>query len=349
MATHPNLFGKKHIYAETKSPAISVVMPVYNAERFVAIAMKSVLGQTFCDIELLVIDDGSQDESVKICQGIADRRTRIIRQQNQGVSSARNTGITHARAGIIAFIDSDDVWAPEKLEHHISHLHRRYDVGISYCGAKLIDESGRSLGIYQCPVLYGVTPREVFCGQVIRNGSVPVIRRAVLDEMAWRTPARGDRFSYFDESFQQSEDVECWTRIALTSDWLFEGISGELASYRVNSRGISADVIRQLATWERVCAKVATYAPEFIAAHGQEARGRQLRYLARRACSNRDRKLALQLVLQALRTWPQMLRDEPIKTSVTVTACALLRMMPERSFHQLFAPCDSVGKGEMVL
>jgi glycosyltransferase involved in cell wall biosynthesis len=337
MITHPNLLEKEHSYEEVKNPTASVVMPVYNAERFVSIAMQSVLAQTFFDIELLVIDDGSEDNSAKICQSLADQRTRIIHQKNHGVSSARNTGIAHARAGIIALIDSDDVWAPEKLERHISHLRRRPDVGVSFSGAKLIDEAGRSLGIYQRPVLHGVTPRDVFCGRVIRNGSVPVFRREVLDEIAWKAVPDGGRLWYFDESFRQSEDVECWTRIALTSRWAFDGVPGELTSYRVNSRGISADVIHQLETWDRVCAKVATYAPDFIAAHGHEARARQLRYLARRACSNRDRQLALKLALEALRTWPQILRDEPIKTSITVTACALLRIMPDRFFDQLLS------------
>lgn len=320
---------------ESRKPSVSVVMPVYNAERFVATAMQSVLTQSLSDFELLVVDDGSQDNSVEICQSLADQRTRILHQRNYGVSSARNTGIANARGGIIAFLDSDDVWAPEKLERHVAHFRRRPDVGISYASSKLIDEAGRFLGIYQRPVLHGVTPRDVFCGRVIRNGSVPVFRREVLDEIAWRTPANGERLCYFDESFRQSEDVECWTRIALTSRWAFEGVPCELTSYRVNSRGISADVIGQLESWERACAKVATYAPDFIAAHGKEARARELRYLARRAFSKRDRELAFKLVLEALRTWPQLIRDEPVKTAITLTACALLRIMSEHSFDQL--------------
>jgi glycosyltransferase involved in cell wall biosynthesis len=320
---------------ETGKPSVSVVMPVYNAERFVAKAMQSVLVQSFSDFELLVVNDGSDDNSVKICQSLADRRTRILHQKNHGVSSARNSGIAQARAGIIAFLDSDDIWAPEKLDRHVAHLRRRRDVGISYAGSKLIDEAGRSLGIYQRPVLHGVTPRDVFCGRVIRNGSVPVFRREVLDEIAWRASADGERLCYFDESFRQSGDVECWTRIALTSRWAFEGVPGELTSYRVNSNGISADVIRQLETWERACAKVATYAPDFVATHGQEARARELRYLARRAFRKRDRRLAFELALEALRTWPRLIRDEPGKTSLTFTACALLRIMPEHSSDQL--------------
>jgi glycosyltransferase involved in cell wall biosynthesis len=319
---------------DNANPAVSVVMPVYNAERYVATAMESVLVQSLSDFELLVVNDGSQDNSVKICQSLADRRTRILHQSNCGVSSARNTGIAHARAGIIALLDSDDMWAPEKLDRHVAHLRSRPHVGISYSGSKLIDEAGRPLGIYQRPVLHGVTPGDVFCGRVIRNGSVPVFRREVLDEIGQRAPD-GERLCYFDESFRQSEDVECWTRIALTSRWTFEGLPGELTSYRVNSLGLSADVDRQLETWERAYAKVATYAPDFIASHGPEARARELRYLARRAFTKRDRELALRLALEALRTWPRLMRDEPVKTSVTLAACALLRIVSEHSLDRL--------------
>ena len=320
---------------ETGKPSVSVVMPVYNAERFVAAAIQSVLEQSFTGFELVIVDDGSRDNSVKICQGLADGRMRILHhQKNCGVSSARNTGIANARAGIVALIDSDDTWAPEKLDHHVAHLRKRRHVGVSYAGSKLIDEAGRSLGIYQRPVLYGVRPRDVFCGRVIRNGSVPVFRREVLDEIAWRDPADGKRLCYFDESFRQSEDVECWTRIALKSRWAFEGVPGDLTSYRINSGGISANVTGQIETWDRACAKIATYAPDFVAAHGREARARELRYLARRAFSKRDRELALKLAMESLRTWPRLMRDEPIKTSVTLTACAILRMTSERSFSQ---------------
>jgi hypothetical protein len=208
-------------------------------------------------------------------------------------------------------------------------LRSRRNVGISYAGAKPIDEAGRFLGICQRPLLSGITPRDVFCGRVIRNGSVPVFRREVLEETASSAPAGGKRLRFFDESLRQSEDVECWTRIALTSRWEFEGVPGELTSYRVNSHGISADAVRQFETWERVYAKIATYAPEFISAHGQEARGRQLLYLARRAFRNCESELAIQLACKALRTWPRLLRDEPLKTFTTLVACTLFAVSNE--------------------
>src|SRR5450631_666278 len=101
--------------AEPTKPCVSIVMPVFNAERFVTTAIRSVLAQSFSDFEFLVIDDGSEDHSLKICRHLAERRTRIITQKNHGVARARNTGIAEARGGIIALLDADDVWAPDKL------------------------------------------------------------------------------------------------------------------------------------------------------------------------------------------------------------------------------------------
>jgi glycosyltransferase involved in cell wall biosynthesis len=314
-----------------RAPIVSVVMPVHNVEKFVAQAMQSVLAQTFTDFELIIVDDGGQDGSVAICESLADHRTRIISQQNRGLAGARNTGIAAARGEFVALIDSDDAWTPDKLAAHVAHLRSDPSIGASYAAAALIGEDGRELGIRQQPRLGRAGPREVFTGQAIKNGSIPVFRRAALEDAALR-PEGTDRVWYFDETLRRSEDVECWTRMALTTGWVFAGIRGCYTLYRINGGGLSADVIRQLESWERVAASIAAYAPDFIAAHGREARARELRYLARRCFQMRDRGLAAGLALEASRTWPMLLVREPIKTLTTFAACALLRVLPERPF-----------------
>jgi glycosyltransferase involved in cell wall biosynthesis len=315
-------------------PTVSVVMPVYNVERYVADAIRSVLSQSFTDLELIVVDDGGSDDSVAICRQLADRRTHIISQDNRGLAGARNTGIAAARGDFIALIDSDDLWEPGKLARHIAHLRARPEVGISYGGAIMIDGAGNDIGLRQRPKIGVASARDVFCGRSVCNGSLPVFRREVLDEISFM-PNDSKLYWYFDESLRRSEDVECWTRIALTTDWLFEGIPGFFTRYRVNSGGLSADVVRQLASWDDVCAKVAAYAPAFIAKHGAEARARELRYLARRCVQMRERGLGIALVTEAISTYPRLLLAEPRKTLETLAACAVLRVLPENLFQTL--------------
>ena len=309
-------------------------MPAYNVQRFIADAIASVFRQTFGDFELIVVDDGSTDRSLAICEQLADSRTRIIRQPNRGLSGARNTGIAAARGPYIALLDSDDLWEPEKLSLHVAHLQANPDVGVSYAGAIMVDGHGRDTGLRQTPRVGRVQQRDVFCGLAICNGSTPVFRREVFEDIAY-APVAGDRAWYFDETFRRSEDVECWVRISLLTRWHFEGIPGFLTRYRLNTGGLSADVIPQLASWDAVCDKVAGYAPGFVAEHGAEARARELRYLARRCVQMRDRSFGLSLALAMARSYPRLFLAEPGKTLLTFLACLALRFVPAVAFKSL--------------
>ena len=103
-------------------PAVSVIIPVYNVERFVEAAIASVQAQSFQDFELIIVDDGGQDRSIEICRRLADHRTRVIEQKNRGLAGARNTGIAGARGQYIALLDADDFWHADKLARHVAHF-----------------------------------------------------------------------------------------------------------------------------------------------------------------------------------------------------------------------------------
>jgi len=319
---------------EMLRPAVSVIMPVYNVEAFVGDAIRSVQSQNFRDFELIIVDDGGADRSLAICRAFDDPRIRIVTQRNRGLAGARNTGIAQARGRYIALLDSDDLWESRKLAVHVAHLDAHPDVGASYGGSELVDGAGRRLGIYQRPKAGIASAKDVFCGRTIANGSVPVFRREMLEEGALPGDRAG-RTYYFDETLRRSEDVECWTRLALTSRFQFESVPEILTLYRVNSGGLSADVVRQLASWDEVCAKMERIDPAFIAAHGREARGRELRYLARRCVQIRDRGLGLTLALEALSHCPRLLFEEPIKTLTTLIACFAMRTLSSTAFGAL--------------
>lgn len=329
------------------TPLVTVVIPLYNAAATVAASLESVLGQTYSHLEIIVVDDGSTDDGVEICRRYADPRLRIVHQANRGLAGARNTGIRHSHGAILAFLDSDDLWRPQKIARHVDHLQRHRDVGVSFSRSALIDQEGRPLGLLQTPRLVGITPALVLCRNPISNGSCVVIRREVLDAIRFRADLYGMPEDYwFDDAFRQSEDIECWLRIAAQTDHGIEGIPDDLTLYRVNSGGLSANLEKQYASWCRVLEKAAGYAPELIRRHGRRARAYQLRYLARRAIRERQPRLGLHLVVRAVRTNPGILIEEPARTLITLMAAAVGVALPARLYEGVEA-CMMRGIGWM--
>ena len=313
---------------------ISVILPVYNVERYIAEAIQSVLNQTYTNFELLVIDDESPDRSIEICRTFQDPRIKIIHQKNRGLAGARNTGIRHATGDYLAFLDSDDAWLPEKLEKHLAHLEANPQVGVSFSRSGFMDETGQPTGYYQMPKLTGITPEYLLCRNPIGNGSAPVIRREVMSEIGFSDTAE---VHYFDETFRQSEDIECWLRIAILTDWEIEGLPEALTLYRVNAGGLSASIFKQLASWENVIAKTRTYAPDLLATWENMARAYQLRYLARRAVRLQQGKLAVEFVYRALKTHWQIILLEPNRTILTLIAAYCLWLLPQNWYRNLEA------------
>ncbi|MBD2175764.1 glycosyltransferase family 2 protein [Pseudanabaena sp. FACHB-1998] len=314
-------------------PKVSVIVPVYNVEKYIEETIRSVLSQTFTDFELIIVDDESKDRSIEICKSFTDSRIKIIHQKNRGLAGARNTGIRHAQGEYLALLDSDDVWRSSKLEKHIQHLDQNPSLGISYCSSEFINDESQSLGIYQIPQLKDITPEIILCRNPIGNGSAPVIRREALDEIKFQNNFYGEiEDFYFDDQFRQSEDIECWLRIAIQTNWQIAGIPEPLTLYRVNSGGLSANMMKQLDSWEKVIAKTRAYAPQLLAKWESLARAYQYRYLSRRAIRNQDGKAAVQLVNRALASNWKILIYEPKRSLQTLFAAYLIWILP-RSFY----------------
>lgn len=316
---------------------ISVIVPVYRGEPYIELTVQSVLDQTYKNFELLIVDDGSPDRSIEICQQFTDSRIKIVRQANQGVSAARNNGIRHAQGEYIAFLDADDLWLPDKLEKHFAHLENSPLVGASFSRSAFIDEAGKPLNIYQLPKLKDITPALILCRNPIGNGSTPVIRREVFESIKFQdTPGTTD-YSYFDQKLHHFEDVECWLRIALQTNWQIEGIPEALTLYRVNLKGASTNVSRQLEDLEKVLEKTASYAPELVAECGNRARAYELRFLARRVVSLRQGKAAVEFSHKALTTYWPILLEEPRRTLLTLAAAYSLCLLPQPFYRQIEA------------
>ncbi len=306
-------------------PYVSLVVPAYNTLDTLPETIESLLAQTYTDFEIVVVDDGSTDGTAAWVKAQSDPRIRLFRQVNRGLAGARNGGIIAARGELIGFCDGDDLWEPEKLAKHVAYLSANPDIGVTYSGSLLVNEKNQSLDMYQSPRTTDVSAAHVLLRNPVGNGSTPVIRAQTFKDIAYR-PAGESRNWYFDESMRQSEDIECWVRIALTTHWGFGGLNEPLTRYRIVASGLSANLDRQFATWRAMADKVKVIAPDFAAKWLPAAEAYQLRYLARRAVSLGDGLTALRLQLKAYRVSLHPVLHEPRK-SLTTLAATVVTMM----------------------
>jgi glycosyltransferase involved in cell wall biosynthesis len=134
----------------TTGPIVSVVIPAYNSARTIRATVRSALDQEDVALEVIVVDDGSSDNTPELVETIADPRVRLVRQPNGGAPSARNTGIQHATGDWVAFLDSDDLWVPHKLKAQLSAL-ATFPAGFAaQSSAYLVDDDMKVLQIRRC-------------------------------------------------------------------------------------------------------------------------------------------------------------------------------------------------------
>ena len=316
-------------------PLVSVVIPVYNVEQYIEEALSSVLAQSYPNLEIIVVDDGSPDQSIALIRQVfSDVRIRIIEQKNRGLAGARNTGIRHANGEYLAFLDSDDFWQADKIERHIQLMQANPNCGVSLCASLFVNEHSQSLERLQEPKKKShYQAGDIFCRNPIGNGSVPVIHKEILAQICFTTQdkvSNGEPYSqYFDESLRQSEDVDCWTRIALLTNTEFHYIDSPLTNYRLNDGGLSADVDKQFETWSALLVKLEGYAPNFAKQYGPIAKACQYRYLARRCVFQGQGRQALKLMFRAFKTSPKALTQEFSKTVETTVASLVLAVLPQ--------------------
>jgi len=193
-------------------PLVSVVIPLFNKDPYIARALNSVLAQTFQDFEVIVVDDGSTDDGAEVVRGFDDPRIRLIQQENQGVSAARNRGIEAARAELVAFLDADDEWLPEFLET-ILNLKNAYPNAGLYASAYLVKtNTGKVINsrLRGLPFLFreGLLPR-YFHTATLSPDPIICTSSVLLPKKAF------GRQGGFKKGVGFGEDTDLWGRIAL--------------------------------------------------------------------------------------------------------------------------------------
>jgi glycosyltransferase involved in cell wall biosynthesis len=229
-------------------PLVSAIIPNYNYARYVGEAVESALGQTYPNIEVIVVDDGSTDNSLEVLEQYRDR-IKIIDQKNSGVCVARNRGVAESAGEYIAFLDADDVWLPEKIEKQVEKFASGKDLGLVHVGVIDIDASGDELATH-LNGMEGDVAAELMMFEkavILGGGSGVMIPRPVFDEVEG-----------FDESLSTSADWDLYFRI---SSAFSVGFIGEpLLRYRLHGSNMHSNVARMeremLSAYEKAFSRV---------------------------------------------------------------------------------------------
>lgn len=225
-------------------PLVTVVIPAYNAERFIAQAIGSVLSQDFGTLELIVVDDGSTDRTAAIANSFDDSRLTLISGPNRGLSRARNAGLTRARGEAIAFLDADDYWLPRKLGVQVTELVQNSTVVAVGTLMRYESADGRVLGTAGQRV--GREEQE----QIARGRVMPFPISSILFRTKVVTNMGG-----FDEELQDAQDLELLSRVASVGD--IRCVPEVMGAYRIHGGSMSAqDLAVQQASMRFVRARL---------------------------------------------------------------------------------------------
>lgn len=202
------------------NPLVSVVIATHNMACYLPLAVRSVLEQTYKTLEVLVIDDGSTDDTASVMQPfLDDHRVRYLVQENQGQAGAKNHGVREAKGEFVAFLDADDMWDREKLELQIPLFARSESIGVVYSRYLQIDETGKKLGLSTNKHFRGRVSGPLLIFNFIGFGSAVVKRECF------------ERLGGFREALRMGIDYDLWLRFS--TQYEFDYVDRPLLRYRI--------------------------------------------------------------------------------------------------------------------
>ena len=211
-------------------PLISVIMPCYNMEAFVADSIRSVIGQSYPNWELLITDDASTDGTVDILKAFCEQDQRILieaKERNSGIADTRNRCIQRAQGRFLAFLDADDLWHPDKLERQLRFMTDK-NIGFSYSTYDWIDENGKNMDKF-INTIGDLEYKGYLCNTIIGCSTV-MIDRSIIGEVV--VPR-----------FRTSEDTATWLDI-LRKGFKAYAIEEPLVSYRIRRKSASSNKLK---------------------------------------------------------------------------------------------------------
>jgi glycosyltransferase involved in cell wall biosynthesis len=303
------------------APLVSVVVCVYNGQRFLLDALDSVFSQTHHDFELIAVDDGSTDASPAVLERCTDPRLRVIRQPNQGTAGALAAGLRAARGAYIALLDQDDLWEPDNLASHLEVLETQPGIALTFSWFRVIDEAGREIGMHSSYYRGTLDFSDLLRDFVIGATSNVVIRSSAIDQ------AGG-----VDLSLRYMYDLDLCLRIALLAPGNVMSIPRDLMLYRRHTGQLSRNLEALKLEWARVLDKLRRLAPREVAQVEKQACSNMSRYFARLAFEDARYFAGLQLLTEGFNHAPAAFVADR-RNWLTGAACLSGLLAPAR-FHR---------------
>lgn len=232
-------------------PKVSVIICVYNGANTIASTINSVLNQTFTDFELLIINDGSKDNTVNIISQFNDRRIQIFSYPNRGLATSRNRGLANATGDYISFIDADDLWSADKLESQMRALEESPTAAVAYSWVDRIDEGDRFICQGGHHTATGNVLAHLLLADITDSGSNALIRKSAFSDVG-----------NYEESMPSGQDWDMAIRLAVRYEFVV--VPRSQVFYRASSSSISANVLRLEAGCRKTIKRAFKIAPNSL-------------------------------------------------------------------------------------
>ena len=290
---------------------ISVIIPVYNGEKTIGETIKSVCEQDFTDWELIIIDDGSTDSTLRVIERIVDSRIKVFSFPNGGQAISRNRGIAKAKGEYIAFLDADDLWTPDKLECQILALEENPQAAVAYSWVDWIDESGNFIQRGSYVNFAGNVYENILLINFFGNGSNPLICKQALEKVGG-----------FETSLIPAEDWDMWIKLA--AHYPFALVPKSQVLYRLSSTSQSTNIRKLETATLKVIEKAFAQAPESLQYIKKASLANIHKYLIYKVLENKPER---RKGIIALRLLGQLLKYEPKLSTFPVSYKVILKSL----------------------
>lgn len=308
------------------TPLVSVLITTLNSTRFIDATIASALQQTLTDFEILVLDDGSTDDTVERVRSVHDPRVRVWQYPHRGAPVTLNAGLHLARGRYVALLDHDDLWLPAKLARHVEAFEAQAEATATFTWSALIDERDRPITVHPGHWHGPIEFRQLLEDYVIGPSSSLVMQRSAVE-----------RAGGFDEQLPRCHDFDLILRLAFAQAHSIVAVPDTLTLYRRHAGQMSRDWRAMHHEWNAVIEKCREFAPADTAAVEPTARANINRYFAYLAYENGEFREARRFVREAARHDPRSFLTDPRnwKIATASVAEALLPSAVHRHLERL--------------